>query len=61
MTRSRKRARREMLRQWRAELELTLRALGIVRTLEDMSEEEIQALEKQYGMPVRRPQKKEAT
>jgi hypothetical protein len=31
--------------------------LSPVRTLKDMSEQEIQALEKQYGCPVRRPLK----
>lgn len=28
---------------------------GNLRTLSEMSEEEIQALEKQYGLPVKRP------
>ena len=32
-----------------------------VRTLEDMSEAEIQALEKQYGVPVRRPKKRKGS
>lgn len=34
---------------------------GPVRTLEDMSDAEIAALEKRYGCPVRRPARKRAS
>jgi hypothetical protein len=50
---------RTAAREWRAAVELALRKAGVLRTLEDMSEEQIQALEKQYGCLVKRPAKKE--
>ncbi len=42
-------------KEWRREVELALRKAGVLRTLEDMSEEQIAALEKQYNCRVKRP------
>ena len=43
------------IREWRKQVECSLRAAGVLRTLADMTEEQIVALEKHYGCKVRRP------
>ena len=47
------------LAAWRAAQEKIFREHGLVRTLEDMTEEEIQEIEQKYGMPVIRPTKED--
>ena len=40
---------------WRAQQEAHFRRLGIIKTLDDMTEEEIRAIEEMYGCKVKRP------
>lgn len=51
---------KQRLREWRQKMEEHFRSKGLVRTLDDMSDEDIAALEEQYQMPVRRPKKEES-
>lgn len=48
---------REWLREYRLWWERRWIAMGTLKTLENMSEEEIKSLEEQYGCPVIRPDK----
>lgn len=50
---------REKLRAWRREMHKVFREAGALRTLDDMSDEEITALERAYGCKVHRSNREE--
>ena len=48
---------KEALKNWRANMELEFRKKGLIRTLDDMTDEEVRALEVQYQAPIKRAPK----